>query len=187
MSRRDFKTVTMLTRTSKRYLGLTLVQKHLVPFTSSPRIPLRVLSMSKSKAKKHSTPPEETLLLPKPPTLLPIVDTHTHVAATFEHYRRRYKQGKYKNVFEFIEAMYNGRNVESLVDVWCEAPVQKIWKEFADAALDENAKDNKWKGIAYWFALGPVYMSYDLYVVLMPYLRCASVRVSRFLDFFFDP
>jgi TatD DNase family protein len=101
--------------------------------------------------KKHSTPGEEHLLLPTPPTDLPVVDTHTHVAATFEFYRRRYKTGAYTNVFDFVKGMYDGRNVEALLDVWCEAPVQSLWREFADAAVEENGK---WGKIQYWFALG---------------------------------
>ena len=102
--------------------------------------------------KKHSTPPEGLLLLPTPPTALPVVDTHTHIASTFEFYRARYKNGAYTDVFDFVKGMYGDRNVETLLDVWCEAPVQKLWKEFADAAIHENGK--KWGGIQYWFALG---------------------------------
>ena len=103
--------------------------------------------------KKSTTPSEDILLLPTPPTLLPIVDTHTHVATTFEYYRGRYKQGRCTNVFDFVTEMYEGRRVEALLDVWCEAPVQKLWKEFADAALDKSATQ-KWGSIEYWFALG---------------------------------
>lgn len=105
-----------------------------------------------SMGKKHSTPGEELLLLPAPPTALPVVDTHTHVATTFEFYRGRYKDGMYTNVFDFVKGMYGGRNVEALLDVWCEAPVNRLWKEFADAAVEENGK--KWGGIQYWFAMG---------------------------------
>lgn len=108
--------------------------------------------ISRSMGKKHSTPGEEHLLLPIPPSALPVVDTHTHVATTFEYYRGRYKDGVYTNVYDFVKGMYGGRNVEALLDVWCEAPVQKLWKEFADAAIEENGK--KWGGIQYWFALG---------------------------------
>ncbi|KAH9474980.1 Putative deoxyribonuclease TATDN2 [Psilocybe cubensis] len=100
--------------------------------------------------RKSSTPGEENLLLPTPPSTLPIVDTHTHVASTFDFYRGRYKEGKYQTVYEFIKAMYQGRNVEAVVDVWCEAPVNKTWKEFADAAADKE----KWGGLEYWFVMG---------------------------------
>jgi TatD DNase family protein len=100
--------------------------------------------------KKSSTPPEENLLLPTPPSSLPIVDTHTHIAATFEYYRGRYKAGRYLDVYEFVKAMYANRNVEAVVDVWCEAPVRKLWKEFADSALDRE----KWGGLEYWFVMG---------------------------------
>ena len=100
--------------------------------------------------KKSSTPAEENLLLPTPPSSLSIVDTHTHVASTFEYYRGRYKQGRYLDVYEFIKAMYANRNVEAVVDVWCEAPVRKIWKDFADSASDTE----KWGGLQYWFVMG---------------------------------
>lgn len=100
--------------------------------------------------KKPSTPPEENLLLPTPPSSLTIVDTHTHVAATFEYYRGRYKEGRYLDVYEFVKAMYANRNVEAVVDVWCEAPVRKLWKDFADSALDRE----KWGGLEYWFVMG---------------------------------
>ncbi|KAF9552164.1 hypothetical protein CPC08DRAFT_302714 [Agrocybe pediades] len=100
--------------------------------------------------KKSSTPGEENLLLPEPPSKLSIVDTHTHVASTFEFYQHRYKEGKHTTVFEFIKAMYQGRSVDAVVDVWCEAPVRKYWKEFADAAADNE----KWGGMEYWFVMG---------------------------------
>ena len=105
--------------------------------------------------KKPSTPGEEYLLLPSPPSNLNIVDTHTHVAATFENYRRRYKQGKYQTVYDFVRTMYEGRNVESIVDVWCEAPVNRQWKEFADSALNPEDVQRLWGGLKYWFVMGP--------------------------------
>lgn len=104
--------------------------------------------------KKSTTPGEEYLLLPTPPSLLGIVDTHTHVASTYEYYRGRYKQGKYNTVHDFVRSMYEGRNVESIVDVWCEAPVRKQWKEFADSALNHEDRQRLWGGLEYWFVLG---------------------------------
>lgn len=92
-------------------------------------------------------------MLPTPPTALPIVDTHTHVAATFEFYRQRYKAGKHATVKEFVSSMYEGRKVDAIVDVWCEAPVRKLWKEFADSAL-KNKSESIWGEMEYWFALG---------------------------------
>jgi len=100
--------------------------------------------------KKSSTPGEENLLLPEPPSKLSIVDTHTHVASTFEFYQHRYKEGKHANVFDFVKAMYQGRVVDAVVDVWCEAPVRKSWKEYADAATDKE----KWGRLEYWFVMG---------------------------------
>ena len=138
------------------HLGSFLVSRHrnlVSSHISKPFAHRRLLStISRSMGKKHSTPGEEYLLLPAPPTTLPVVDTHTHVAATFDFYRGRYKNGVHTNVFDFVKGMYTGRNVEALLDVWCEAPVQKLWKDYADAAIEENGK--KWGGIQYWFALG---------------------------------
>lgn len=111
-------------------------------------------NQSKMGKKKSNTPGEEHLLLPPPPSSLGIVDTHTHIATTYSFYRQRYKEGKYENVFDFIKAMYEGRNVEAVVDVWCEAPVQKLWKTFADSALTPEDRQSHWGGIDYWFAMG---------------------------------
>jgi hypothetical protein len=131
----------------------------LKPSPSTPSIPSRIqkppaqASSSKQTRRPMRPPPsEDLLLLPKPPSAFPVVDTHTHVALTFEMYRGKYKDGKHANVYDFVQAMCQNRNVEALVDVWCEAPVQKAWKEFADAALDE--KEKKWGNVQYWFALG---------------------------------
>ena len=107
--------------------------------------------------KKSTTPGEEYLLLPTPPSTLNIVDTHTHVAPTFEYYRGRYREGKYQTVYDFVRAMYEGRNVESIVDVWCDAPVKKQWKEFADSALVREDRQRYWGGLEYWFVLGTLF------------------------------
>jgi len=110
--------------------------------------------------KKLNTPGEEHLLLPTPLSSLGIVDTHTHIASTYSFYRQRYKGGKHENVFDFIKAMYEGRNVEAVVDVWCEAPVQKMWKMFADAVLTPEDRQSCWGGIEYWFAMGELAVFY---------------------------
>lgn len=104
--------------------------------------------------KKSNTPPEQYLILPSPPSTSPIVDTHTHLASTFESYRQRYKEGKHENVFDMMRSLYANRNVESIVDVWCEAPVRKFWREFADSALKPEDRQEKWGGIDYWFVMG---------------------------------
>ena len=86
--------------------------------------------------KSKSIPiPEETLQLLTPPTSYPIVDTHTHLHSTFEAYKKTYPDGKYKDAWEFVRGLYEGRNIEAVVDVWCEAPVLKdAWKALADSA-----------------------------------------------------
>ena len=113
--------------------------------------------------KKSNTPGEEHLLLPTPPSPLGIVDTHTHLVTTYSFYRQRYKEGKYENVFDFVKAMYEGRNVEAIVDVWCDAPVQKSWKTLADSALTPEDRQSLWGGIEYWFALGELAVFYGCY------------------------
>ncbi|KAG5653457.1 hypothetical protein H0H81_000226 [Sphagnurus paluster] len=104
--------------------------------------------------KKSNTPSEQFLLLPTPPSTSSIVDTHTHLASTFSNYRHRYKSGKFEDVHQFIQAMYKGRNVDAIVDVWCEAPVQKLWRSFADSAVKSEDREKIWAGMEYWFVMG---------------------------------
>jgi hypothetical protein len=134
-------------------------------FTRSLQRPNRfVLSRSiahyHSMAKKKSNvPSEDNLLLPTPPSTSAIIDTHTHLASTFAFYRRYYKEGKFDDALEFVRKIYEGRNVESIVDVWCEAPVLKTWKMFADSALTPEDRETIWGGISYWFVIGKLYFT----------------------------
>jgi TatD DNase family protein len=124
-------------------------------YLQNPKISFSSINTNPNMAKKKSNvPPEHNLLLPTPPSSLAIIDTHTHLASTFAFYRRYYKDGKYNDVFEFIRSIYEGRNVESIVDVWCEAPVQKSWKTFADSALNPEDRETIWGGMNYWFVIG---------------------------------
>ncbi|KIK62357.1 hypothetical protein GYMLUDRAFT_242545 [Collybiopsis luxurians FD-317 M1] len=110
--------------------------------------------MGKSKS---STPSEAFLQLPAHPSTAQIVDTHTHLASTFEMYTSRYSKNsppKYGNVYDFVKGMYAEKRVEAIVDVWCEAPVRKLWKEYADSALNEQDRISKWGGLQYWFVMG---------------------------------
>ncbi|KAJ7668881.1 Metallo-dependent hydrolase [Mycena rosella] len=84
----------------------------------------------------------------------PIVDTHTHLALTFEAYCRKYPAGEFKTAFEFVRGLYVPAGVEAMVDVWCEAPVRRLWREFADAALTEAGRRDVWGGVEYWFVMG---------------------------------
>lgn len=108
------------------------------------------------KNKKQSTLTEDNLLLPLHTSLeavnsTSIVDTHTHLVSTFEQYQTKYKPGKFETVYDFVRGLYADRKVESIVDVWCEAPVNKIWKELAESAAN---KDERWGGLEYWFVMG---------------------------------
>jgi len=113
--------------------------------------------------KKNNTPPEEALLLPVHPARVDIpetehvslVDTHTHLLSTFNSYQKTYKPGKYQTIWEFVRGMYHGRGVEAIVDVWCDAPIQKTeWREIADSALTEEERERDWGGMQYWFVMG---------------------------------
>lgn len=85
----------------------------------------------------------------------PIVDTHTHLALTFESYRRKYPTGQYTNVHDFVRALYVPAGVQEIVDVWMEAPVRKrLWREYADSALTEESRRDLWGGLGYWFVMG---------------------------------
>lgn len=117
------------------------------------------------KNKGPSTPPSSSLILPTPPTPKPIVDTHTHLASTFQAYQDRYAtrtadvndlptQGKtIETVYDFVKVMYEGKGVEAIVDVWCEHTQIKsrLWKEFADTALEQPSK---WGSMEYYFVIG---------------------------------
>ena len=119
--------------------------------------------------KRPPPPAEQNLLLPPhhtsatgttsstPPS---IVDTHTHVAATFDFYKRKYKQRAHADCFDFVRAMCKDRNVDAIVDVWCEAPVQQSWKELANSALTDDDRARIWGGIQYWFVMGTTLTQY---------------------------
>jgi len=120
-------------------------------------------NMGKNKKRTDVVSSEEHLLLPSHPaysvdataaTAPGVIDTHTHIAATFAKYRSKYKQGKYKDAYEFFRAMRGSHKIDAVVDVWCEAPVSKTWREFADSALTIEDRVRKWGGTEYWFVMG---------------------------------
>ncbi|KZT30008.1 hypothetical protein NEOLEDRAFT_1054835 [Neolentinus lepideus HHB14362 ss-1] len=118
--------------------------------------------MGKNNKKKFQVPDESHLLLPAHPSstsgqTTPIVDTHTHLVSTFSVYQGKYREGKHASIFEFVKSMYNrpgSHRVEAIVDVCCEAPVQRVWKELADSALTPDGREKDWGGIEYWFVMG---------------------------------
>jgi TatD DNase family protein len=120
---------------------------------NSARLSSAPRKMGKNK-RTHIVPDEQHLLLPASDRTAAIIDTHTHIASTFAAYRSKYNAGKYETAPEFVRAMCNGQNVEAVIDVWCEAPVQKFWREFADSALTTEDRQNIWGGIEYWFVMG---------------------------------
>ncbi|KAJ6482496.1 Metallo-dependent hydrolase [Mycena sanguinolenta] len=113
--------------------------------------------MGKNNKKKAAPPPESLFHTVHPSSsssARAIVDTHTHLASTFEAYRAKYPAGQYTTVYDFVKGLYAPAGVEAMVDVWCEAPVRPIWREFADAALRDEERGERWGGVEYWFVMG---------------------------------
>ncbi|KAJ7621316.1 hydrolase [Roridomyces roridus] len=112
--------------------------------------------MGKNNKRSHKTIPESLFQLTHPAvsSASPIVDTHTHLASTFEAYRLKYPNGEYKTVYDFVRGLYVPAGVQEIVDVWCEAPVRPLWREFADSALTEEKRRDLWGGMGYWFVMG---------------------------------
>lgn len=158
-------------------LGHKYCQTHNIKFNAHPTGTNQTKRKYKMAKKKSSTPAEEHLLLPTPPSALPIVDTHTHIASTFDYYRGRYKEGAHTDVYGFVKAMYEGRNVAAVVDVWCEAPVRRSWREFADAAAE-----GRWGGMEYWFVMGTRVSPFDNYELLLKLKFQAYIRESDLLQ-----
>ncbi|KAF7330612.1 hypothetical protein MSAN_02455000 [Mycena sanguinolenta] len=115
------------------------------------------IKMGKNNKKKAAPPPESLFHIVHPASSSSsraIVDTHTHLASTFEAYRHKYPSGQYETVYDFVKGLYAPAGVEAMVDVWCEAPVRPIWKEFADAAVVDEERAERWGGVEYWFVMG---------------------------------
>ncbi|PVG02415.1 Metallo-dependent hydrolase [Serendipita vermifera] len=132
------------------------------------------------KKKKAAPIPEEVLHLPPHESLksgksaASIVDTHTHLLSTFAVYQKAYPDG-FQSYHEFVRGFYRPpatsaqeaadtsenqdarqckHSVDTLIDVWCEAPVDPRWKAVADSARDEEQRKSLWGGIDYWFVMG---------------------------------
>ncbi|KAG9017203.1 hypothetical protein FRB90_001372 [Tulasnella sp. 427] len=91
----------------------------------------------------------------------PVIDTHTHLVSTFGAYRSKYPDGQFMTVHDFVRGYFrpsgrvsNSGFVTDLVDVYCEAPVMKQWKEVADSALTEEQRMKDWGGVQYHFVIG---------------------------------
>jgi hypothetical protein len=128
-----------------------------------------------NKRPREFTADESHLLLPNHVTTngrTPIVDTHTHIELTYATYRRKYGNAQHQDLFSFVRAMYEGKNMEAVVDVWCEAPVHRVWKELADSALTPELRQEKWGGIEYWFVMGEFFI---------PILHLRNLRSSSMI------
>lgn len=91
----------------------------------------------------------------------PVIDTHTHLVSTFGAYRSKYPDGQFLTIHDFVRGYFrpaarasNSGFVTDLVDVYCEAPVMKQWREVADSALTEEQRATDWGGVQYHFVIG---------------------------------
>ena len=123
-------------------------------------------------------PSEDSLILPDHPRHMTasIIDTHTHLVSTFAAYKQKYKEGRYESVYDLVRGLYRGKKVAALVDVWCEAPVQRVWKEIADSAITPEDRKDKWGELEYWFVMG-AYPSTARAGRFLTYYRRPSVSV----------
>ena len=113
--------------------------------------------------KKRPPRPDESQLFVRatPSSSVPIIDTHTHLHSTFQLYKEKYAEGVFSSLpksYEFVRGAYEGRNVQSIVDVFCEAAEVGNWRELADSAATPELREENWAGIDYWFVMGE-YMS----------------------------
>lgn len=128
-----------------------------IPFRLIQTLPIASRAASTFKmGKKSKTIPESFFRLTHPAvsSTSPVVDTHTHLASTFESYRHKYPAGEYTTVYDFVRGLYVPAGVQEIVDVWCEAPVRQLWREFADSAVTEEQRRDLWGGLGYWFVMG---------------------------------
>ena len=111
------------------------------------------------------------------------VDTHTHLLSTFTSYRSKYPEGQYSTLHDFARGLYrplSGKHaVSAMVDVWCDAPVVKQWKEVADSALTEEQRDKDWGGLEYWFVMGE-FSTFDQPTSTQVFVLLRRTSVSRF-------
>lgn len=69
------------------------------------------------------------------------------------------------------------------MDVWCDAPVKSLWKEYADSALSEEDRREKWGGVGYWFALGMcVFFGLPCMRLKPCHSRCTSVGLHNIVS-----
>ncbi|KAM0754802.1 Metallo-dependent hydrolase [Meredithblackwellia eburnea MCA 4105] len=117
--------------------------------------------MTKSK-KSRGPPPEGCLMLPKHPELagdegegVELVDTHTHILSTYAAYTAKYPppDHTHQTIKSFAKDVLQSHGITHVVDVWCEAPMVKNWREVVDS-LSELNKDDKDEGMKYSFVVG---------------------------------
>ena len=81
------------------------------------------------KNKKRTAVLDESHLilntLPTSTAITSIVDTHTHLLSTFEEYHKKYPKRAYDTIYKFTCMVITGQNVNAIIDVYYEAPVQK--------------------------------------------------------------
>ncbi len=74
----------------------------------------------------------------------------------FVLYRSKYPEVQCEIVFDFVEGVYTGKGVETIVDVWVRARGVHAgtWKELANG---------KWEGVQYRFVTSAYSCSFQLH------------------------
>jgi len=141
--------------------------------------------MGRNNKKKPPVADERHLLsLSHPATaelITPIVDTHTHLLSTYQRYKQAYNASSFTDIFDFVKTVYGkkeGLPTKAIVDVWCEAPVVRMWKEIADLAVEES---EKWGGVDYYFVMGSS-ISKPLILLLLKFAQVFT-RMSQVHSF----
>ncbi|KAF7330637.1 Phosphoenolpyruvate/pyruvate domain-containing protein [Mycena sanguinolenta] len=105
-------------------------------------------SIGKNNKKKSAPPPESLfhILHPASSSSRAIVDTHTHLASTFEAYRAKYPAGQYETVYDFVQGLGRsggGGRVR-------EDDLEGICRRCACRRGESSAVG----GVSYWFVMG---------------------------------
>ena len=69
--------------------------------------------------------------------------------STYQAYRSHYPEGLYDTLPDFFRAMFAGRGVKTVVDVWCEAPIlEGPLKDMLEIDWEKDV------GVEYRFVIG---------------------------------
>lgn len=73
--------------------------------------------------------------------------------------------------------------VDTLIDVWCEAPVDARWEEVANSAVEQEQRDVLWGGVDYWFVMGTFHSRrlYDAFGLTAEHQACTRASVFQII------